>query len=310
MCLNCETDEELADCAFDADEHHPDDWSGEFELDNNDREYNPYQGSVTPTEGRCNAPLDNWDERYGETRYCMRLPMSTFVSDGSDFCKVHKGREGLMERAADAFTHGLFSKTIRHTFEKLQPWQQLTALGWYDAYLQESQFDFDPEFETHDIDFTEHDGELPIEIDASLDEDGCLSVDVPVPTQHHNRCYALYRAAIMDVKSGLAERTILEGDDGIMERETVVSVTDDGREITDLEEHHLNVPLSRLDNDRSELLAFGGVTIKADEDDVSVNVESPGELVLDLDEGDTVDEDEATPVEAQMIDEGSTEDDE
>ena len=300
MCKNCETDDELADCAYDADEHHPEDWDDKKPRDSNDRRYNPYQGSKTPTEGRCNAPLSNWEERYGEVRYCMQLPYSTFADSDCDFCKTHKQRHDLMKRAKEAFTHGLYSKTIKHVFEKLDPWQKLTVLGWYDSYLQESTYDFEIDLEAHTIDFSGYDGELPLEIEAELDEDGTFEVGVPIPTAHETRAFALYRAALMDIKAGLGERQVTDTSDdtGVMERETVVSVTEDGRQITDTEEHHLNVALSRNDQRKEDLLALGGVPLQADEDDVSVNVESPGELVLDLDEGESAN----NPVETAMDD--------
>lgn len=326
MCLKCETDDELADCAYEPDEHHPSQWSGNREdypddlpepqswsdtqgkpRDSNSRRYNPYQGSVTPTAGRCNGVLSNWEDRYGEPRYCMRLPSKEFGggSDDSEFCHVHKHYEvndALMERAREIFQHGLFSKTITHTFEKLSPWQQLSVLGWYDSYVAESDYDFDPTFEQFTIGFADFDGELPLEIAAMLDEDEQLHVDVPIPQAHENRAFALYRAAIMDIKAGLAERVILDtGDDTtVMERETVVSVTDDGAEITDMDEHHLNVPVSRLDSDRNDLLTFGGVAIDSDAD-VDVTVNDPSDLVLDLEDSETVDEG-ANPVEKAMID--------
>lgn len=308
MCRNCGDDEELADCAYDAEEFHPKQWSGRRDdypdelpeptawhddsgkpYDNNYRRYNPYQGSQSPTDGRCNAVLDNWEKRYGEPRYCMRLPRKAFdCDDPSDFCHVHRGHEQLMERAKELFTHGLFSKSIKHVFEYLTPWQQLSVLGWYDSYVEESHYDFDETYEEHSIDFSEYDDDLPLEIESMLD-DGTLSIFVPIPQSHENRAYALYRAAVMDMKSGLAERAILSMQDGerAMERETVVSVTDDGQKITDLEEHHLNLPLSRLDKDRKELLAFGGVSVDGDGADVNVNVGDPDSLVMDLDESET-----------------------
>lgn len=302
MCKLCNTEAELEDCAFDADEHHPDQWTEEKPTDSNDRKYNPYQGSLSPTEGRCNATLTAWDDRYGEVRYCMGLPMSMFVDDGSPFCKRHKHREGLMERASELFTHGVYSKTIRHVFEHLDPWQKLTTLGWYDSYVQESIYDFDPQLQEYTIDFSDYDDALPLEIETKLDSESSLSVTIPIPQEHQARGFALYRAAISKMKASLGERAVLDDSDGTgaMERETVVSVTDDGRKITDVDEHHLNIPISRTDDTREDLLAIGGVPTTADADDSSGGIEVDS-LVMSLEDTSQT-TGTANPVEQEMLD--------
>ena len=314
----------MASDPFDDDEYHPDEWPEDATrddypdglpvphgwdksrgkpCDSNGRPYNPYQGSKTPSEGRCNAMLSDWHERYGEPRYCMGMPESTFVDDGSDFCRNHKSHESLMERASEAFTHGLYAKNIRYTFERLNPWQKLVVLAFYDSYVQESKYDFDEQLQDHEIDFSDYEGQLPIEIASQLDEDETMHVGVPTPREHEVRCFALYRAALMDMKVSLAERkTLPDEDSGAMERETVVSVTDDGREITDLDEHHLNMPISRADNDREDLLRFGGVEMD-DDADVAVNVDTPDSMIVDLEEPSPTAEttmDDPNPVEEQL----------
>jgi len=324
MCLNCETDAELAECPFDADEHHPSDWPDDATrdgypddlpeptawdddrgkpYDSNYRRYNPYQGSQSPTEGRCGALLTAWEDRYGEPRYCTGMPESTYVEDGSSFCRHHTERESLMERASDAFSHGIYAKTIRHVFDKLSAWQKLVVLAFYDSYMQESRYDFQEALHDYTIDFGGFDEELPLEVAAQLDADETLSIGVPVPTERVIRGFALYRAALKDMSASLAEReTLPDEDTAAMERETVVSVTDDGRKITDVAEHHLNMPISRVDNDREDLLRFGGVAVDGDED-VSVNVETPESLIVDLD--DEVEPEstssEANPVEEELF---------
>jgi len=52
----------------------------------------------------------------------------------------------------------------------------------------------------------------------------------------------------------------------------------------------------------SELLSFGGVTVDADDDGVNLNVDSPDELVLDLDDGSDAATDEPNPIEQDMLD--------
>lgn len=335
MCLNCETDDERAECAFDADEHHPDQWPDDATredypddlpepkgwndekgkpYDDNWRLYSPYQGSKTPTEGRCNALLSNWESRYGEPRYCMRLPREKFVDDGGQFCTVHRQQEDLMERASDAFTHGVYSKTIRHVFDKLSSWQKLVVLGFYDSYVKESMYDFDPKFESFEIDFSEYDDELPLELVNQLDEKEHLQVGVPIPKDKEQRCYALYRAAIYDMKVTLADRETLpdaNDDDenaAAMEKEFILKVIeDDDGNVEDVikafDEHHLNKAISRVDNDREDLLVFGGVPLE-DGGDVDINVNGADELVFDLDEDDEPEspmlDDDRNPVEEAM----------
>ena len=325
---------------YDDNEHHPDEWPDDATpedypndlpepkgwhdekgkpYDNNWRLYNPYQGSKTPADGRCNALLSNYRERYGEPRYCMCLPEKTFVDGGSDFCRVHKQQEDLMERASEAFTHGIYSKTIRHVFDNLSAWQKLVVLAFYDSYTQESVYDFDPKFEEFEIDFAEYDGSIPIELASQLDEREMLQVGVPIPQEHEQRAYALYRASIYDMKVTLADRATLpdtsDDDDETtaMEKEFILDVIEDedgGVEdiIKAFDEHHLNQAISRVDNDREDLLVFGGVPIE-DGSDVEVNVTTPDELVLDLDEDDSpMIEDDPNPVEEAMNEYSSEED--
>lgn len=320
MCYDCATDAELADCAFDADEYHPQNWPDDATLatypdelpephgwhdekgkpyDSNWRLYNPYQGSQSPTEGRCNALLSSWKDRYGAPRYCTRLPEHEFIDDGSEFCKVHKSRDALMKRARDLFEHGLHSKTVRHVFDKLDAWQKVTVLGWWESYIDESVYDFGIEWSETTVSDSaavdDNDGPVTTEgtydaLEVELDEE-TVTVGVPVPQEHETRCFALFRAAVMDMKAGLADRVLLDTEDGTtaMEREQTVSVTDEGQEITDEAEHHLNLPVSRLDKDRTDVLAFGGVPVDGGAD-VEVDVSGAEELVMDL-----TDDDYATP---------------
>ena len=288
---------------FDEDEHHPDEWPADAtrddypdELpepkgwhdekgkpyDNNWRLYNPYQGSKTPAEGRCSAALSNWEERYGSVRYCMQLPLEKIGGDTPDigFCHIHKQRQAMVDQAKELFTHGLYTKSIRHTLDKLPAWRKVVLLAHYDSYLSESHYDFDEAYQDHSIQFDGVD-ELPIEVTELVSEEGVLNLPIPVPNEHETRAFALFRAAIMDAKAALAESELLGS---AMERETTVTVTENGEEITDMEEHHLNLPLSRLDKDRKELLAYGGVPLEDDNDGVEMNVKSPDSLIMDIGE--------------------------
>jgi hypothetical protein len=299
--------------AYDADEHHPEDWPSNADredlpdttdaegwddekgkpLDANGRPYNPYQGSHSPTEDRCNALLDAWEDRYGEARYCMRLPVNRFVDGGSKYCKVHKSREDLMERARDVFKHGLYSKTIKHVFGKLSPWQQLVCLGFYDSYVGESHYDYESELHDFTIDFSVLDDDvldgLPLEVQLQLGEDEQMDIGVPIPTTHEVRAFALFRAAVKDMQVTLADSEMLpqvDEDDAAMEREMIVGVEQDEegnveQVHTQPDEHHLALPVSRVDKDREELLRFGGVPVDSDAD-IEVTAESPDSLIMDL----------------------------
>jgi len=73
---------------------HPDEVpSTEYEYDE-DGAYNPAAGAqdqdAALRAGRCGAGLRRSEERYGEPRYCTRLPESVFVDGGSGRCYVHK----------------------------------------------------------------------------------------------------------------------------------------------------------------------------------------------------------------------------
>ncbi len=297
MCELCETAEQQENCPFDSDEKHPDQWTGEKPRDSNDRRYNPYQGSRTPADGRCGAPLSAWSDRYGEVRYCTALPESTFVDDGSDYCRNHKQREGLMKRASELLEYGLYSTVITNVFEQLAGWQKVLVLGFYDSYLQESTIDFDEQIVGYDVTLDGDEWSMPIDVPESTvdsDDDGndVVEVGLPVPSKHGVRAYALYRAAIKDVQVTLAETAVMPDDeDGTTALETSTLVESDGEFRTTFEEHHLNLPIDRVDRSRSELLEFGGVPIESD-DDVNINVAAPESLMVDLN-------DDATAVDSQ-----------
>lgn len=56
--------------------------------------YNPNGGAQSRdaalAAGRCAALLPHWKERYGEPRFCTRLPEAVFVQNGSKRCYEHK----------------------------------------------------------------------------------------------------------------------------------------------------------------------------------------------------------------------------
>lgn len=310
MCELCDPSD-VADCAYEPEEKHPDQWSGGQPTDSNGRRYNPHQGSVSPTEGRCNALLSAWRDRYGEPRYCMALPESTFVDDGSEFCRNHKSRDALMKRAQELFTHGLYSRSIEHVLAKLPAWQKVQVLAYYESYLSESVYDFDGE-------------EVPIEIDVGEEvppflapevTDGTLTIAYERPSEHTVRAVSLFRAALYDIMAMDADRArgpsandddgvALETVDEIDLSEVIDDIPDDADAVVEQEEeHHLNLPVSRLDKDKSEFLEFGGVPVESDAD-VEVNVTNTDELIADLDEAPELDTGgESPPSQSQLADE-------
>lgn len=56
--------------------------------------YNPAAGAqsqeATLEAGRCGAKLEHSEARYGEPRFCTRVPEAVFVDGGSSRCYEHK----------------------------------------------------------------------------------------------------------------------------------------------------------------------------------------------------------------------------
>jgi hypothetical protein len=73
---------------------HPDEIPASAYEHDEDGGYNPAAGAqdqnAARAAGRCSAQLHRSEERYGEPRYCTRLPEAVFVRGGSDRCYVHK----------------------------------------------------------------------------------------------------------------------------------------------------------------------------------------------------------------------------
>lgn len=282
MCIEkcAEGDDEVPQCPFNNDEHHPsfyDDNHDSRPRDSNDREYNPWAGSQTPTEGKCNALLTNYEERYDEKRYCMGFPTAHFnVKDPSQFCKHHKYRESFMKHAKEMFKHGLSSQSIMHIFDKLDAMKKLLALGTFDSLVSDSSYDFAPERHEHYIDFSEYEKPIPLEIEAELDEDGRLGIEIPVPTDNIHRCLALYHAAIDEIKKiNVNETLIAEGLD-----HTTEIPTEHGTQ-EDYDEHPLNLPYSRLVKDHKDHLVYGGIDVEGKTED-SVSVSASEDLILNV----------------------------
>lgn len=251
-----------------------------FLYDNEYRNFKPFAGNREPIpdwldeyDDRCNARLSNWEERYGEQRFC-----AVKVHYASNYCQPHKGREELHVNAKEALQHGITSQTRDHYYNKLEPHERLLVHGLHEDLLDESRFDFVKEYDTRSLDFSDTD------VDASVfpfvDDDQQGSIEVPYATEHMSRSLALLAAATDTVKemsinadllaAGLSTESAAHADHVVPTEDNTV---EEPRWSTYEEEveHPLNLAYSRLIKDKKELLKFGGVpldgeTVNAAED--------------------------------------------
>jgi hypothetical protein len=241
-------------------------------------EYDPDAGSPHPLDEDevgyepCNAVLRHTWSRYGERRYCAGMAVGNFGDAANyehpDFCKHHQSRASLMKRHEEDLKTGAHSKSHEHVFQYLPPHKQLLANDLYKSLVAESSYDFEAESVELEVDASDHD----FGADADV-----IVLDHPVPNDYEMRATALWFAALdfVQMESIKEEqfRVAFEedgprgGDLAVGERVKVVSVTEDGRRIEDRDEHHLNLPLSRLQKDYERHLSFGGVEGDADGDD-------------------------------------------
>ena len=207
----------------------------------------------------CNAVLKYTLMRYGERRYCTGMATSNFsdVTDKeSDRCKHHRGRDNIMDLHEDNTKVGAFARSYTSMYGRLSAHEQVIAIEMFRNLLDESRYDFEQD-EVDEV----------IE-DAHWMEDDTAVVDFPVPTEHVTRGKYLWIAAIQTlqmegIQEQIFEDAISEGN-APGEREVVVTVTDSGDVITDMDEHHLNLPISRMIKDHKNLLRMGGVDIEPD----------------------------------------------
>jgi hypothetical protein len=284
---------ERGDEVWGRDEH------GEFRLD-------PMTGSEEPQDGRCGAVVKFTMERYGETRYCTGMPESTFVTDGSDFCKHHKSHEALMERAHELFKHGYFATNYTNFVEKLDTAKFLFAVEMVGGLFEMSRHDFDVEHELRDIDAS----------DSELIEEDEITIALPIPTKEMLSLQAneLWTAALKQVMTQNMQEVVFE--DGVSQK-TIAQTADMEGQITDVkyerDEHHLHLPISRLAKDIKEHLTNGGVELQEDESGVVTFQKNDYTLSVEPDEetasGGAQDADEAATDFAEALQaEGDAED--
>lgn len=248
-----------------------------YEVDSNGRGYDPDAGSTEPIDCRCNALLTNWEERYGEKRYCSQIVPTRYDEDFGQFCSNHRGREELYMHAKESLKHGLFCKTVHHFYDKVDPHEKVFIYGLYDQLLSDSEYDYDVEYREEHFDFGE--GNFSEGVDSEqiralfsehLTDDDLFPIEVPNPTKLHDHSLALWNAAVFTVNMTRVNAILTQND---MQSKTVshanlTAPSETGQEYRTIEEwteHHLNLPLSRLVRDRKELLEYGGVGIDTED---------------------------------------------
>lgn len=232
-------------------------------------EYESDAGMQSPKNGRCNAKLKHWVTRYGEPRYCGQTPKgcppagaSNFDPDAAEgFCRVHQYKKNWQMRAQELLQHGLYTKTREHLYDKCDPWDKLLMHGLHESLLDESIYEFAPEFTIREFDFSDSDVQPP-----DVDEDGKIDIEVAHATESHDRAKCLWLAAVDTVKALNANARIAEDRMEVESTEhaqltspTETNPSQAWKTIEHQKEHHLNLAYSRLIRDRKELLAYGGI---------------------------------------------------
>jgi len=280
-------------------------------LDSNSNPYPPFSGNLDPVidEGspRCNFPIANWRDRYPNIRYCgqYRYPKNDPNADKDYFSNCYSHRKMSPKSAEAHLQSGMYTKTVDHMYDSLNPWKKLVGWGTFESLMGEASYEYAPEYEERDLDFSEE----PI-VPDDCDEDGILTVKMGYPTDHGDRALSLYVAAMKTVQMISVQPQIMaenpEEGVGMMETKSVESAQltappsehdpspQQFKTLETVGEHHLNLPLSRLVTDRPKLLEYGGVPTDAEadsDDDVSAD-----DIVLEIEaDPDTVQTEEDDP---------------
>lgn len=244
---------------------------GEFSLD-------PMTGTAEPMEDRCGAVVTYTMERYGQTRYCSAMPEKTFVDDGSEFCRLHKSREALMERAQELFKHGHFATNYVNFAKHLPATKFLFAVEMVGGLFELSEYEFGIEREPRTIDTS----------NSELIEEDAVEVELPIPTDNSLSLQAdqLWQAALAEVEmNNMREAVFMDATNGrVGEKEETTKAADmEGTftdTITERVEHHLHLPISRLTDDIKKHLKNGGVTM--DDDDGNIITFEQKDYTLDV----------------------------
>lgn len=223
----------------------------------------------------CGATLKFSYERYGEKRYCEGLAVSNFHKNGKDMsddyeypglCRRHQGQGNIMDLNEDNVKHMAFVESYENLFDYLTAHEKFVAVETFKSLLEDSKYDFETESEP-----------LAVQTDDSdVFDPETVELSFPVPSAHVARAKALWFATLEYIRIEnifeeqfrvATEETGPEGEDlTVGEKSTVVTVTEEGRVIEEKDEHHLNLPLSRIQKDYERHLDFGGVEHSGEED--------------------------------------------
>lgn len=249
-------------------------------------------GSPDRVEGRCNAPLRDYERRYGEIRYCTQLPAKKFPGYDSEYCKTHISMEYLEERAHELFKHGYFAETYVHFASHLSPPKFLFAVEMLGGLFEMSDYGFEIEEEPVLIDTS----------DSDLIYEDVIEVSLPVPstTKYLFQADQLWQGALAEVEMrNMREVVFNEG----LSKDTYAQTADVDGEITDTlteqTEHHLHLPISRLTKDIKEHLKNGGVEVGSDDESGTLTLQK-NDYTLDI-----TPEEEMEPDDAQSVSEVS-----
>lgn len=242
-------------------------------------------GSPERVEERCNAPLRDYQRRYGEKRYCTRLPAGNFPGYDSDYCKTHLSMEDLEDRAHELFKHGYFAESYVNVAKRLSPTKFLFAVEMVGGLFNISEYDFEIEQERVTIDTSA----------SILIEDDVVSVELPVPSNDALQFQAdqLWQAALSEVEMRKMRELVFK--EGVATSTYAGSADVDGQitdTLTEQTEHHLHLPISRVTKDMKEYLKNGGVDLDS-EDDAAIKFEQ-NDYTLDVSP-----EDDMEPAEAE-----------
>lgn len=236
-----------------------DDWwmgsdgNGEFRL---------RTGSPTPNEASelgydpCNCVVSRSIERYGEKRYCKGMSGTNFAQD-YETCKAHKSRstDEWKQARADRFKTGARARSHATIFQYLEPHERIIANDIYSDLVGQSKYDFSERTVAIEVDVS----------DTSFGADNdVLIMSHPFPTENQARCKALWHAALDFVTmESIREEQFREAfeEDAVnaVGSEWTVVASGEGGPVYDTDEHHLNLPLSRMQKDYERHLKFGGV---------------------------------------------------
>jgi hypothetical protein len=271
-------------------------------FDRNNTPYNPFTGNIEPIErekyGACNAPVDKWRLRYPEVRFCGKIA-NTYndLQNGNDhtYCSLHRNRKHMsVPTAEEQIQTGMFVNSVDHLYEQLDPWKKLVGWGTFESLMGQSTYEFAPEYEQRTLDFSDQ----PFQPDG-CDEDGQLDVKFGYPTSHPQSALYLYVAAMqtvqmISVQPRIMAETVREDgtEEGMMEVKSVDkaqltappsehdSSPQEFKTIETWNEHHLNLPMSRLISDQPDLLEMGGVEIDPESE---ADGPSSEDIVLEID---------------------------